>query len=361
VYEQESIMRRTTIGTIAIMLVLGISGFGQNIPPGALAANKPVFMAGKQVATTGAAGDLSLAVDASKNYVVLHQECSRYEIVADGSEEQKRCEREQQDAARTKDGCRRCEIAGWLIGGKWKPANASTAASAPAGASGFGSGEFRISFFGQAGGSYGGPGIGDETVGTIDGRFDAANYNQSQVDVKDKGGAANFAGGANLHWGSPVGARVGLAFDTTRKVPTQTVNGQRDLGGLQFEQQGTASSWAVSLLAGPTIRIPGGVLVTGGPSFTWWNVDTTQTGQLRAGCPNPCQLVRTDNTSQTSDGSDIGYFLGAEYYPKDSLIGLYFAFRSTTYEDAYIPTDPLGYPPNWNVDAWSVGVTFRTK
>lgn len=61
-------------------VLFGVSTFGQSIPPGALSPEKLVFMGGKQVAPTGMKGDLVLALSSTKDYVVLHQDCSRYEI-----------------------------------------------------------------------------------------------------------------------------------------------------------------------------------------------------------------------------------------------------------------------------------------
>ena len=105
--------------------------------------------------------------------------------------------------------------------------------------------------------------------------------------------------------------------------------------------------------------LPGGIVLTAGPSFTNWSVDLTQTGSLRAGCPTPCQTVRTDNVTQSADGTDIGFFAGGEFYPGHGPVGLYLLFRQTTFQDVYDPTAALAWPANWDDRSILVGGVVR--
>ena len=350
-------MLRAWIGTLSIAVLFGVSTFGQPIPPGGLSSEKPVFMGGKQVATTGAKGDLLLALDSSKSFVVLHQDCSRYEIVQVPSTEEKECER---DSSRNQNGCRRCEVAGYIAFGKWQPVTPSATLSST-GADG--DRRFRVGAYGFGSGKFTSITNADDATGVIQGRANATNppYNPGgRIDVDKKGSGGGWGGGVNLQWGWRLGGRFGVAVENERNSPSQVVDITRDAGGLNFQQQGSSLLRSVAFHVGPTYQIPGGIVISGGPSWTKWSVDLTQTGSLRAFCPNPCQVVRTDNVSEEAEGTDVGYQLGIEYYPRDSWLGAYVLFAQTTYHDVYDPTRALAWPTDWRDRNLFEGAVIRT-
>ena len=165
---------------------------------------------------------------------------------------------------------------------------------------------------------------------------------------------------ANISWGARLGARVGASVEAERTSPTQDVVGNRDAGGLIFEQQGTSEVRSVAFLAGPTFQLPGGVVLSGGAAIARRNVISAQTGRLRANCPNPCLVVRTDNVSSEVRGTDFGYFVGGEYYPRDSWLGVYLSFVRTNYHDVYDPDSALAWPRDWTDNNLFAGVVIRT-
>lgn len=103
------------------------------IPAGRLSAKKPVQFAGQQL-MTGEAGDLEIAVDANKNYVIYKRDCREYTVALEESDDHKRCERDRKaDEKDPQQGCGRCEIAGWIRGGVFYANDAASVASRDAG------------------------------------------------------------------------------------------------------------------------------------------------------------------------------------------------------------------------------------
>jgi hypothetical protein len=221
----------------------------------------------------------------------------------------------------------------------------------------------RVSVFGFGSGSWGAFNVGTPTRATIDTRFNATTppYNPvRQIDVNERGSGVSFGGGVNVGLGAWLGLRAGVLREGERDTPTQDVQGERSFQGLRFQQQGNSEVRSTTFFVGPTLNLPGGVVLTGGPAWTNWNIQLTQTAQLQALCPNPCLTVRTDNLTETSKGTDLGVFVGGEYYPGDKWIGLYAMYLRTTYQDAYAPDRPLGYPRNWTDSNAIVGAVIRT-
>jgi hypothetical protein len=351
-------MWRKLIGIAALTVVAGVSVFAQVIPKGALAAGKPVLMDGKQVGTTGPEGDLALALDPTKPYVVLRDSCSRYEIVLKDGQKHKDCEKENE---RTENGCRRCEVAGFIIDGKFQPPPTASSV-APSTTSTVDRG-FTLDFFGFGGGKLTTVSNAAETaIPIIQDRADAANYNPGgTIAVDESGAGGGFGGGVDLTWGGRLGARIGVAFETERTGASQIVDISRDLNGLIFNQNGEARMRAVAGLLGATLNVGRGLTVTGGPAITWWNVDHTQTGSLRALCPNPCQTVRTDNVTSDANGTDVGFHVGAEFFPGNSWAGLSVLWVRTTYQGVYDWTAALAWPNDWTDNNVYLGVTIRTN
>lgn len=218
--------------------------------------------------------------------------------------------------------------------------------------------------FGTATGAFGGFDLSGATNSEISRRFTSTSvpYDRYNVDVNDGTSGAAFGGGVNLAFGgSRLGAVIGVLRENERNVPEQSVNGNRTFGGLQFQQLGTSIVQAWTLYVGPTVRLPLGVVVSGGPSFTFWDVELTQTAQLQAGCPAPCATVRTDNLTERSSGSDVGVQVAADYYPRGSWIGMHVMYLLTTYRDAYDPTRPLGYPRDWRDSNFFIGAIVGTQ
>jgi hypothetical protein len=78
-------------------------------------------------------------------------------------------------------------------------------------------------------------------------------------------------------------------------------------------------------------------------------------------CPSPCQTVRTDDLTEKAGGSDVGFHLGAEYFPGNSWYGFYSQFARTRYKGVYDPDRPLAYPRDWTDHNLFLGATVRTK
>lgn len=221
-----------------------------------------------------------------------------------------------------------------------------------------------IGLFGTATGTFGGFDLGGATGSEITRRFTNTSvpYDRYNVDVDDSASGAAFGGGVNLALGgSRLGAVLGVLRENERNVPEQSVNGNRTVGGLQFQQMGTSMVQAWTLYVGPRVRLPLGVFVSGGPSFTFWDVELTQTAQLQAGCPTPCATVRTDNLTERTSGSDLGVQVAADYYPRGSWIGMHVQYLLTTYRDAYDPSRPLGYPRDWRDSNFFIGAIVGTR
>jgi hypothetical protein len=221
-----------------------------------------------------------------------------------------------------------------------------------------------IGLFGTATGTFGGFDLGGPTVSEIGRRFTSTTvpYDRYNTDVDDRASGMAFGGGLHVALGqSRLGALIGVMRESERNVPEQSVNGNRTFGGLQFQQLGTSIVQAWTLYVGPTVRLPMGVVVSGGPAFTFWDIELTQTAQLQAGCPTPCTTVRTDNLTERSSGSDLGVQVAADYYPRNGWIGMHIQYLLTTYRDAYDPSRPLGYPRDWRDSNVFVGAIVGTS
>ena len=175
-----------------------------------------------------------------------------------------------------------------------------------------------------------------------------------------------------------VRARASAAVSTSRGAPgsahgwasrskpngparLQVVDINRDLNGLIFNQNGQARMRSVAGLFGATFDVGGGLTISGGPAITWWSVDHTQTGSLRAFCPSPCQTVRTDDVTSEANGTDVGFFVGTEFYPGNRWIGFQVLFVRTRYQGVYDSTAALAWPDDWTDNNVYLGVTLRTN
>ncbi len=111
------------------------------IPSGRLTARKPVALGGQTLGVTSDAGDLEIAVNPDKSYVLYETECTGYVLAESGTPEDDRCRQDAQNpqAARQRDGedtCRRCRrIVGYIDrGGVWRDGPSGQAREArPAG------------------------------------------------------------------------------------------------------------------------------------------------------------------------------------------------------------------------------------
>jgi hypothetical protein len=360
--------RKLTIWALAALLIPGsaaLAAFLDDVLLKGLSTNKSVVIvvSGTEhpVGTVGTNGEISIpldaalsaAIDPNKNYAVVFREgCNRYEIVVE-TEKDRRCRDEERDESGKP--CGRCVAAGWIRNGKFEPAGPATAAAAaPRGFSigGFAFASSKQTFITNA----------EETaLPTINDRFVDAGYDRYNVLVDEKGSGFGWGGGVNMAWGNvPVGVRVGFTHEDERSSPTQDVNGERDAAGLRFQQSGDSRLSSTTLFLGPTVHLPAGIVVTGGPAVSWWQTDLSQTGSLRALCPNPCMLVRTDDVRTAVDGTDVGFHLGAEFYPRGKWFGFYASFMRVTLDDVYDPTDALALPANWTDVNVFVGVSLRT-
>jgi hypothetical protein len=220
-----------------------------------------------------------------------------------------------------------------------------------------------IGVYGAVSGALAGFNLGADTRTRINGRFTSTSipYDQYNVNVDDSAVGFAFGGGVNIAVGAPnFGIRVGVVRENELEVPEQTVAGERNAGGLRFQQQGSALVRSWTLHAGPTWKLPHGLLISGGPSFTVWELELRQTGQLEAGCPTLCRVVITDNNTERSSGSDFGFQVGADYYPGDGWLGMQVLYRVTTLHDAYDPSRPLGYRSDWRGSNVFVGGVVQT-
>lgn len=111
------------------------------IPSGRLTARKPVALGGQTLGVTSDAGDLEIALNPDKSYVLYETECTGYVLAESGTPEDDRCRQDVQNpqAARQRDGddtCRRCRrIVGYIDrGGVWRDGPSGQAREArPAG------------------------------------------------------------------------------------------------------------------------------------------------------------------------------------------------------------------------------------
>lgn len=324
----------------------------------------------RPLGVVGAGGDVSIPLDANldaaldpnKNYVVYKDSCSRYVIFVKDSDDEDRCRRKN-ESAKADDPCGRCVPVALILKGQFRahpdaPAGAASAAPVGGGSTGFSLGAFGFASSKQTIIINAGTG-----VPIIDGRFDDAGYNRPRViRIDEKGSGLGGGGGVNLAWAqSPVGFRVGVAHEQDRSSPTETVNGQRDLNGLIFDQSGDARLGSTTLFVGPTVNLGAGLFVTGGPVFSWWDVELSQTGSLRALCPNPCVVVNTDDVREKVDGTDVGFHFGADYYPGNRWFGFSVSVMRVTLKDVYDPTRALALPRDWKDVNVFIGGTIRTS
>jgi hypothetical protein len=338
-----------------------------------LDTNKTVTLvvdgAERPLGVVGSAGDISIALDANldaaldpnKNYVVYKDSCSRYAIFVKDSDDEDDCRRKNK-SAKADDPCGRCVPVALILKGQVRahpdaPSSSGTAAPSVAGSTGFSLGAFGFASSNQT--------IiinADTGVPIIDGRFDESGYNRPRViRIDEKGSGLGGGGGVNLAWAQfPLGFRVGVAHEQDRSSPTEIVNGQRDLNGLIFDQSGNARLGSTTLFFGPTVNLGAGLFLTGGPVFSWWDVELSQTGSLRALCPNPCVVVNTDDVSEKVDGTDVGFHFGADYYPGNKWLGFSVSVMRVTLKDVYDPTRALALPRDWKDVNVFIGGTIRT-
>jgi hypothetical protein len=317
------------------------------------------------VGATAPDGTIPVRVDPTVNYVLYEGECMYY-YVREGSTDDTRCRSDDPNATASgtstsagADTCRRCRReVGLIVKGKWlpDPAQRTEQQVAPEGG-----GRFRVGVYAF--------GSAKVTVITnanaarpvVQSRFDASNYNPDRtIDIDNSAQGPGFGGGVDVVWGGIVGARIGGAWESERNAPEQRILGERDLAGLRFNQEGESMMRSTMLFVGPTVRLPAGVVLTGGPTFSWWRTDLRQTGMLQAGCPNACRAVRSDDVSEESSGSDVGFHAGVEYYPGDGWLGLSALFSQVRYRNVYGPDRPLAWPTDWTDRNMFFGVTVRT-
>jgi hypothetical protein len=355
---------------VAATAVMSGSAFGQDqevLLTGLLGDKKVVaIQAGVQttVGTTAANGTVPVRVDPTATYVVYEGECMYYYVRQDSTDDT-HCRDDEQKAAagastgNSDDACRRCRrVVGLIVRGRWQPGTTGITQQqdAPDGGS-----RFRVGVY-----AFGSAKVtvitnADAAAPVVDDRFSASNYNPARtIDIDNRAQGPGFGGGMDLVWGGIVGARIGGAWERERNAPTQRILGERDLAGLRFNQEGESMMQSTMLFVGPTVRLPAGFTLTGGPTFSWWRTDLRQTARLQAGCPNACQTVRTDDVSEESSGSDVGFHAGVEYYPGDGWLGLSALFSQVRYKNVYGPARPLAWPTDWTDRNMFFGVTVRT-
>ncbi len=350
-------MWRQWIGTAAIVVLVGVSTFGQAIPPGALSSNKPVFMGGKQVATTGAGGDLLLALDSTKNYVVLHQSCSRYEIVLQPSDEESRC---QQDDGRNENGCRQCEVAGYISGGAWKPATPQSAPST-------GDALDRFTFHVNAGVAATTFTNAGEACGTITQQLTGLGYNQGVVcttDNSDIGGA--FGGGVTAHLSPNVGIYGGIQHgwlgESVHAVDQAgRINVPGSISNLLFSVTNTNAIELFNIEAGASV---GNKVFSVLPFVTYGraSIVRTVTDRLLAAAPGPViptTQVAGSTTTVNNAVWGFGWGVRAAVYPGGGPFGLIGEYQQRTINEAFAPDDSGRNPPNFDLRWFHLGLGLR--
>jgi hypothetical protein len=369
-------LRKATLLLFLVSLTsLSVIAQTKNVLLTGLDTNKTVTLvingAERPLGIVGAGGDIGIALDPNldaaldpnKNYAVYKTSCSRYVIVVQNSEDERRCRRDNENA-KPDEPCGRCVPVGLILKGQYSSAADTGRAATSAGAAAVSAASgFSLGLYGFGSGSFTSITNAPTAIPIIDDRATAANYNQPRnISVDEKSSSSGFGGGVNLAWGTvPVGMRVGVVHEPDRKTPSQVVDIQRDLNGLIFQQFGSSRIGSTTLFLGPTVHLPAGLVVTGGPAISWWDLELSQTGSLRALCPNPCMVVRTDDVRETVEGRDVGLHLGAEFYPGNRWFGFYLAYLRMTYENAYDPTRALAWPQHWKDRNIFVGGVIRTK
>jgi hypothetical protein len=308
--------------------------------------------------TIALGGALASALDPSKTYVLHRRQCGNYVIVVEDSDDDTRCRKEADSTQSQPDNsCHRCAIlVGRIERGVWRPNSFTRGADEPG---------WMIDVFGFGSGSFGQFTNVNSASGVIDGRFDnttTITYRRPRdIRIDDRVNGAAFGGGVELaRYRQWFGVRIGILHETGRDGPGEAVFGETADSFIRFQQQGRSRGRSTALVAGPTATVPGGFVVTGGFSWSWWGFDLTQTGMLQAGCPNSCTTVRSDNVSESSRGSDGGFFVGTEYYPRNSWLGMMLWYQRTTYHDVYDPSRALAWPRDWTDSNIFVGATVRT-
>jgi hypothetical protein len=358
-----TIVTRWGLAVAATAMMAG-SAFGQDqevLLTGLLGDKKVVFIQSgveTPAGTTAANGTIPVRVDPTATYVLYEGECTYY-YVREGSTDDHRCPSDQQNAAPgASDDCRRCRrVAGLIVRGRWQPSAAGLTErqDTPGG------GRFRVGVYAFGSAKVTVVTNADAAAPVVDSRFDASNYNANRtIDIDNSAQGPGFGGGVDFVWGGIFGARVAGAWERERNAPTQTILGERDLAGLRFNQEGQSMMRSTMMFVGPTVRLPAGVVLTGGPTFSWWQTNLRQTAALQAGCPSACRTVRTDDVSEESSGSDVGFHAGVEYYPGDGWLGLSALFSQVRYRNVYGPDRPLAWPTDWTDRNMFFGVTVRT-
>lgn len=351
-------MWRKCIGTAAIVIVVGVSTFGQPIPPGALSANKPVFMGGQQVATTGASGDLLLALDSTKNYVVLHQSCSRYEIVLQGSDDERRCER---DNGRNENGCRQCEVAGWISGGTWKPAPPGSAATASDETDRFTfhvNGVLTATTFTNAA----------EACGTITQQLTDLRYNQNVVcNTDDSGIGAAFGGGVTFNLSPNAGIYGGVQYgrlgESTHAVDQAgRINVPGSISNLLFSVTNTNTVNLFNIDMGVSV---GNSRIRVLPHATYGraSIERALTDRLLAAAPGttiPTTQVAGSTTTVSNAVWGFGWGVRAVVYPTTGgPFGLVGGYQRRTINDAFAPDDSGRNPRAFDLRGFHAGIELR--
>lgn len=342
------------IATIVLALVPDVAIAQVNVLLAGLRTDKTVVVleGGQERATQPTGSSPTVAVDATKNYVVYEGDCS-YVVVEEGSSEQRRCDDETDSNVRQPgDDCRRCRrLAGYITRGAFR-----LAVSAPSSQQ---SG-LNPSVFGYVGFSSTSVSNADEAEGVIETRFRNANYNPNTViNVDTSGRGVAFGGGVDLGFGgSPVGIRVAVNHTPNQTVPTQEVSGERTLNGLRFNQEGETSLRSTGLSVGLRYAF-GRLAVAAGPQWNWWTAEHHQTARLQVLCPNACVTANTDDTRTTTSGTSPGFQASVEAAIFREALSIYASYSRATYDDAYTPTDPLAYPTNWSHYAVIIGTMVR--
>lgn len=302
-------MLRKLIGSLSLAVLFGVSTFGQPIPPGALASSKPVFMGGKQVATTGVNGDLVYALDSTKNYVVLHRDCNRYEIVQTPSAEEQACEK---DSSRNQNGCQQCEVAGWITGGQWKPASSSGAADAPG--TGFG-----LAFDVGVGANFGTLTKLGDGVTAIQQELTGLRYTSTGGESDTASTGVAVSGGVGFAF-EPMTPRIGISYQQYGDLPSRAFGSRTNVTGspsnLVFTSETITSLKVFGVDVGVVIPMGDRFFVSPNVNLGWGTFQTTNSQQLQAGPvgPNPAStVVNTDSQSFSETKFGLGWSAEAGY------------------------------------------------